>query len=177
TLGSVVRDPITQLPFPNNQIPANRLSPTALAILNDTANYPLPNRTVSGVVGNYVGAFKDTTRAHQGDLRLDWNATAKDKVFARFSIAEFKLTGDTRAFPLILGTRQDAPFRNLGVNWNHVFNSTLTNELLLGYNEVGVVTQALDWGGLGNGNAKYGIGGGQPIAGLSAINWGGGLSS
>ena len=39
-----IRDPLTGLPFPGNQIPLSRISPTALAILNDTANYPLPNR-------------------------------------------------------------------------------------------------------------------------------------
>ncbi len=52
---TVIRDPLTGLPFPGNQIPLGRISPTALAILNDTANYPLPNRDVSGVSGNYVG--------------------------------------------------------------------------------------------------------------------------
>ena len=73
----MIRDPLTELPFPGNQIPLSRISPTALAILNDTANYPLPNRNVSGVTGNYVGETLFKIRAHQGDLRLDWNASSK----------------------------------------------------------------------------------------------------
>ena len=52
--GTVIRDPLTGLPFPNNQIPLSRISPTALAILN-SPDYPLPNRDVTGVTGNYVG--------------------------------------------------------------------------------------------------------------------------
>src|SRR5262249_20420760 len=32
-----IRDPLTGQPFPGNQIPLSRISPTALAILNDTA--------------------------------------------------------------------------------------------------------------------------------------------
>ena len=73
------------LPFPNNQIPVSRFSPTALAILN-SPDYPLPNRDVTGVTGNYVSDSLGQTRAHQGDLRLDWNASANDKLFLRFSI-------------------------------------------------------------------------------------------
>ena len=41
SVSAQIRDPLTGLPFPGNQIPANRISPTARAILNDSANYPL----------------------------------------------------------------------------------------------------------------------------------------
>ena len=39
------------------------------------------------------------------------------------------------------------------------------------------MTQALDWSGIGNANATFGIGGGQPIAGLSSIAMGNGVST
>src|SRR5688572_17662575 len=56
SISTPIRDPLTGLPFPGNQIPLDRISPAALALLNDTANYPLPNRTVpGGISGNYVG--------------------------------------------------------------------------------------------------------------------------
>jgi hypothetical protein len=173
---TVIRDPVTRLPFPGNQIPLNRISPTALAILSDP-NYPLPNRDVTGVTGNYVSDSLSTVRAHQGDLRLDWNASANDKLFLRFSIAEFESKTDKTAFPLILGGYSEAPFRNVAVNWSHVFNSSLINEVLVGYNSIDNITSLNDWGGIGNANATFGIPGGQPIAGLSAINWGSGLST
>src|SRR3989441_6582648 len=70
-VSTVIRDPVTGLAFPGNIIPANRISPVARAIVSNTALYPLPNRNVSGVTGNYVGPTATTTRAHQGDLRLD----------------------------------------------------------------------------------------------------------
>jgi hypothetical protein len=55
TIGQTIRDPRTGQPFPGNQIPLSRISPVALAILNNP-NYPSPNRTVSGgVINNYVG--------------------------------------------------------------------------------------------------------------------------
>ena len=55
SITTVIRDPLTGLPFPGNQIPVSRISPTARAILSDTANYPLPNRTVSGVTEQLRG--------------------------------------------------------------------------------------------------------------------------
>jgi hypothetical protein len=172
-----IRDPRTGQPFPGNQIPLDRISPTALAILNDTANYPLPNRNVSGVTGNYVGETQLTTRAHQGDLRLDWNASAKDKLFARFSFATYTDKRDKNPFPLMITTLNDQPFYNFGANWSRVFGPTLINEVLVGYSRTKVVADTFDWAGIGDANATYGIAGGQPIAGLSSIGWGGGLTT
>jgi len=168
-----ITDPLTGQPFPNNQIPLSRISPIARAILNDTANYPLPNRTVpGGIAGNFVGETLFTARAHQGDLRLDWNASPNDKLFGRFSFATYQDQRELQPFPLFLGSRNDQPFRNFGLNWNHLFGPTLVNELLVGYSKTTVIGETLDWAGIGNGNASYGIAGGQPIDGLSQIQWG-----
>ena len=174
--GTVIRDPVTGVAFPNNQIPLSRISPTAIGILN-SPDYPLPNREVTGVANNYTGDSLSTTRAHQGDLRLDWNASANDKLFLRFSIAELTIKTEKTAFALIPGGLTEAPFRNLAVNWSHVFNSSLINEVLVGYNSIDNITSLNDWGGIGDANATYGIPGGQPIAGLSSIGWGSGLTS
>ena len=174
---SVIRDPATGEAFAGNQIPLARISPVALAILSNTSLYPLPNRSVSGVTGNYVGETLTTIRAHQGDGRVDWNASAKDKFFGRFSFAQYESRNDKRAIPLLLGSRTDAPFRNAALNWNRIFSPSIVNELIAGYNQITIVTQALDWSALGNANAAFGISGGQPIPGLSSIQWGGGLSS
>ncbi len=170
SISTVIRDPVTGLPFPGNQIPLSRISPTALAILNDTANYPLPNRTVpGGVVGNYVGETLFKIRAHQGDLRLDWNASPNDKLFGRFSFATYTDQRDKQAFPLVFATRNDQPFYNVGVNWNRVFSPSLINEVLVGWSSTTVTAETFDWAGVGAANATYGIAGGQPIDGLSCI--------
>jgi hypothetical protein len=176
SLTAKVIDPLTGVQFPNNQIPLSRISPTAIAILN-SQYYPLPNREVTGVSGNYVGDTLTTTRANQGDIRLDWNASANDKLFTRFSIAEYTSKGEQTAFPLLLGSYTETPFRNLAVNWSHVFSSSLINEVLVGYNSINNVNWLNDWGGIGDANATFNIPGGQPLPGLSAINWGSGLST
>src|SRR5438067_5260275 len=174
---SIIRDPRTGLAFPGNQIPAARLSPIARAILGNTSLYPLPNRNVGSVSGNFVGDALTTTRAHQGDVRVDWNATAKDKVFGRVSISEYDSRNDKRPFALLLGSLTDSPFRNVAFNWNRIFSNALVNEALVRFNQIPIVTKALDWSGIGNANATFGIAGGQPIPGLSSIGWGGGLTT
>ena len=175
-ISTVIRDPLTGQPFAGNIIPSSRISPVARAILSNTALYPLPNRGVTGVLGNFVGPTSTTTRAHQGDARLDWNASANDKVFARFSFSTYDSRNDVRAFPLLLGSSTTGPFKNLALNWNRVFKPSLVNEVLLGYNEIAVVSSTLDWNGIGNANSTFGIPGGQPIPGLSALTLNSGLT-
>ena len=175
--GTIVKDPVTGLPFPNNQIPLSRITPTALAILNDTKNYPLPNRDVSGVSNNYVGDTLTTYRANQGDLRLDWNASPNDKVWGRYTFATYVDEQTTNPYALSLGSRNDQPFWNVGVNWSHVFNPSLINEALVGFSNTSIVFETLDWGGIGDANATYGIAGGQVVPGLSSIGFGSGLTA
>ena len=169
---ATIRDPRTGVAFAGNQIPLDRISPIARGILNNASIYPLPNRVVSGgITGNFVGETLTTIRANQGDGRIDWNASANDKIFGRFSMAEYESRNDKRAIPLLLGNVTTAPFRNLAVNWNRIFSSSLVNEVLVGYNQITIVSDTLDWAGIGNGNATLGIAGGQPIPGLSSIGW------
>jgi len=173
SVAAQLRDPVTGLPFAGNQIPVERFSATARAILNDTANYPLPNRTVpGGIANNYVGNTVLAIRAHQGDARLDWSQSANNKFFGRYSFARYNDKRDVQPFPLVLATGNDQPFDNVGFNWNRVFGSTMVNEVLVGFSNTRVISETLDWAGVGDANAHYGIAGGQPIAGLSQIGWG-----
>lgn len=149
---------------------------TGLA-LNDLSNYPLPNRTVpGGVSNNFVGDTLLAIRAHQGDLRLDYSQSTNNKFFGRYSFARYQDRRDQQPFPLFLTARNDQPFDNVGFNWNRTFGSSMINELLVGYSRTNVIADTLDWAGVGDANGLYGIAGGQPIAGLSQIGWGSGLT-
>src|SRR5262249_33631496 len=61
--------------------------------------------------------------------------------------------------------------------WNRILGPTAVNELLVGYSHTRVISATDDWAGIGNANATYGIAGGQPIPGLTNINWGSGLTT
>jgi hypothetical protein len=58
-----------------------------------------------------------------------------------------------------------------------VAGSAIVNEVLVGYNRVGILRAFDDLSGLGQANARFGIPGGQPFAGLSSIAFGSGLSN
>ncbi len=117
---TVVRDPATGQAFAGNQIPAGRISPIAAAILNNTALYPLPNRNVTGVYRQLRRRNGWTTiDADQGDVRVDWSPSNKDKVFGRFSWAGFEdLVNDQRRVPAAAGQRsrprRSATWRSTG---------------------------------------------------------------
>ena len=175
--GVTIVDPRTGEPFPGNRIPESRISAVARAILTNTTLYPLPNRSVSGVTSNYVSKRIVTTRAHQWDTKLDANLSSNDWFFVRYSREEYRSAPEVETIPLFLGIRNEAPSRNLAVNWNHVFGPSMVNELLAGFNQARIIRQADDLSGLGNGNERFGIPGGQPFAGLSLIQLGSGLSS
>ena len=173
-----IKDPKTGLPFPGNQIPADRISAVAKAILGNTANYPLPNRNVpGGISGNYVGPSIFKIRANQGDARVDWNLSNNDKLFVRYSAATYQDSRAQNPYPLVLTTLNDQPFWNIGGAWNRIFGPTMVNELLVGFSHTTVISQTDDWAGIGDANAAYGIAGGQPIAGLSSVGWASGLSA
>jgi hypothetical protein len=116
-------------------------------------------------------------RAHQGDARVDWSRSANDKIFGRFSFATYEDRRDVQPIALVFGNRNDQPFYNLAFNWNRIFGPTLINEALVGFSSIQVTQETFDWSGVGGGNAAYGIGGGQPIDGLSSIGWVSGLTA
>jgi outer membrane receptor protein involved in Fe transport len=171
--GVVIRDPLTGLPFPNNQVPTSRFSPAARALLGNTTNYPLPNRPgVNGLTGNFVGFQDSETRNHQGDLRIDANLSPSDNLSIRGSVGTYhNLTTET-VFPLRPGGGWDSDARSVAVNWAHTWPAAV-NELRVGWSHVLIdENPTANVFGLGDYNQTLGIPGGQVIPGLSEISFG-----
>jgi hypothetical protein len=168
--GVTIVDPLTGKPFPGNQIPQSRFSPIARAILADQNLYPLPNRP--GDLNNYVTGSSDKIRTHQGDFKLDYNASDKDRMFARVSYQHYTSEPERAPLPSSLAGTNDAPFFGLALNWTRTVSASAVNELLLGFTRVKFQTLFTDWAGIGDANASIGIPGGQAIPGLSAFNIG-----
>ena len=84
----VVRDPQTGQPFPNNQIPTSRFSPFARNLLANEALYPRRQRHPRALTDfrqNYVGKVASSQEVNQFDGKVDWNASTNDKVYVRYS--------------------------------------------------------------------------------------------
>jgi Carboxypeptidase regulatory-like domain/TonB dependent receptor len=66
--------------FAGNMIPANRLDPTALALLN---YFPLPNQP--GEKNNFVENYSTGGNINQINERIDYNLSEKQRIFGRFT--------------------------------------------------------------------------------------------
>ncbi len=117
------------VPFPGNKIPAAAINPIALNVLN---MYPLGNVSPSIYRETLIGR----NRADQAGLRLDFNASGADQIFARasysggYNINPVSVRGtDVPGFP----TRDDLATHSVMVSDNHTFSGTLINSLRVAY--------------------------------------------
>ena len=109
TGGAAVKDPLTGLPFANNMIPADRLSPQALAA--QRLLFPLPNFGAPTLTaGNYRAAF-DGPEVHRIiETRVDHNFTDRHSMFARYQNKR-----DDYSIP---GARSTLPPSSVGTSQN-----------------------------------------------------------
>ncbi len=175
----VIRDPLTGQPFPNNQIPVSRFSTFARNLLANESLYPRANvtRPLSDFRNNYKGTASSQEETNQFDGKVDWNASTADKVYVRFSRQWHESKTLATAMPLFFGSISTNPFWSVAANWNRIIGTALVNDLLVGYNDNGFNNVPLDLRGLGPLNNQLGIGGSQPIPGLSSVTIGNDVSS
>jgi hypothetical protein len=126
-------------PFPGNVIPAGRLNPNAVKLLE---LYPAP--TNAGLFNNYFANRNNTDDTNSFDVRVDYNISERDQVFGRYSFAEidrFK-PGPFDGFADGGGFNNgDENIRTQGaaLSYMHTFSPTLVNEVRAGFNREHVV--------------------------------------
>lgn len=112
----------------------------------------------------------------QGDIKVDYAASDKDHLFARFSKGD-QYDPATNSFALLGNTVNEAYLLNGTVNWSHTFSPNLMNEARFGKNYVklphGLTTFDTSVGQLGN---SIGIENGNPsgLLGLPELAFAGG---
>ena len=121
-------------PFPNNQIPAGRISPIAQRIL---ANIPMPNLAGAAIgATNYEKQYAREKRTNQFDVKITYQPAANDHVSIRYSQQNAR-TYDPGTFGIWGGIKEFAgsgtnPTRSAAVNYNKVWSSTLVQEIRFG---------------------------------------------
>jgi hypothetical protein len=120
-------------PFAGNIIPASMLDPVALKIVNDTSAYPLP--TGSGLINNYLYASHTYINGDQGDAKVDWTITDKDRLSARYS--QSMITNPTtNNVPIFYDSFANYPTHNGVLDWTRTISPTIVNEARVGVNYV-----------------------------------------
>jgi len=119
-----------------NILDPGTISPLAQKILN---LYPLPNTNGGKVFNNYNVTTDDTDNTFQWDTRLDYNISAKDQAFARYSYNHDQGNRPGQLGPVLDGGGfgDTGSINSLGEQFvfseTHVFTPTLSNEARFGY--------------------------------------------
>ncbi len=145
---NTIRDPLTGVAFAGNQIPSGRISPIASGDpeQHGALSAAEPQRP-GGITGNFVGETLTTvrpTRETRASTGTPPRPTRCSDASRWPSTSRRTTSGRCRCCS---ATAPTAPFRNLALNWNHVFSPSLINEVLVGYNQIAIVTDTLDWVG------------------------------
>jgi hypothetical protein len=144
---------VTRTPFPNNQIPANRVNPVSANLLG---LLPAPNEnltSVSSPSNNYFAVLPFRKSADTFDIKLDDQLTEKDHLSGRYSYQRtdvfqapvFGPMGGGSAQSGFQGTGTQNAF-STGVNYDRVFSSTLLMEARLGVAHYRSTAQPSDYG-------------------------------
>jgi Carboxypeptidase regulatory-like domain/TonB-dependent Receptor Plug Domain len=124
-----------------NQLPASRIDPNALKLLQ---LYPAAN--APGFVNNYFVNRSQPDDNNHFDIRVDENFSSRDQLFGRVSYSrrhadfpgDFTGLGDNTGFGQ--GDFSDRSL-NLGVSQTHTFSPTLINEARFGYSRLRTSSQ------------------------------------
>jgi hypothetical protein len=155
----------------NLNVPIN--NPVARYLIAHPEIYPLPNLnpgTNSPVSNNYRGAQQKGNYNNQGDVKIDWTPTDKDRISVRYLQGE---AGDKQVNPIAVTFPGSSvyPDKGLALNWVRTITPSIINEARAGYTRIrwsqSNPTDTTGQFGLA-GNAKVGIPGTQAFQGFSA---------
>jgi hypothetical protein len=143
-LPNIIYDPTTgnadgtgRSVFPQNRIPANRVNPVAVNLLN-----LLPAANISqNTDNNYVGDVKETYNQNWADTRGDWNISNNDKFFVRYSYFSTLLDNPPLFGQVAGGPSQgglspetaNSSAHHAAINYVHTFGPGLLAEFRAGY--------------------------------------------
>jgi len=116
-------NPATRAPFLNNQV--SILSAATQNMINSSL-FPAPNQT-SYIQHSYVDSY-------QGDLKVDWQATANDHVMGRWS-QQYVINNTTNGIQLLPNLTREYPLKNFVLDYAHTFSPSLLNEFRVGFQD------------------------------------------
>ena len=125
---TAIRDPLTGLPFPNNTIPANRISPAATRLLNDFV--PLPNSPGNRyIVSPTVNDVRD-----QFGARFDVQVTDNQSLLVRYMRSDTERT--TPKVIAAVDQKALATLQDVMASHNYVIASNVINQARVSINRI-----------------------------------------
>ena len=116
-----------------------------------TKVYPLPQ--VNSLVGNniFYNSGNDLNN-NQGDLKIDFVPSQKDRIFGRWSQMDLNQPTFTGCVACNSGATEgsDEPVKNAAIDWTHTLTPNLLNEARVGFNAVRFDSRETPTSSLGN---------------------------
>jgi len=139
-------DPLSGVPFANNQVPSSRIDPRSKALI---AYVPLPNEAGQGPAGtlnNYrfnIGNISDINRY---GLRVDHRFSEKDSIWVNLNHSKGDPYFVAVGYPGDYGNWANGGYSTQSANltWNHTFAPTVLNEFRYVYFRHASVRQGLN---------------------------------
>jgi hypothetical protein len=123
-------DPNTGAPFPQNQIPDDRISAFAKATVANNL-FPEPNHAL--IAGsNYLAVMGDSTAMNQGTARIDHTIGPNDRITAHVTFFRYNnLSPGTLPYSGSQTFTRANP--NVAAEWTHTFSPRLLNDFRFGF--------------------------------------------
>lgn len=119
--------------FSGNIIPSGRLNPAAVNYLNA---FPMPTRT-DRYLNNYLVNQSENNKYNTFDVRFDWNASASDRAFIRYSYDNSVNTKTSEFANLPAGGgsgTNPTHARGYDLGYTHIFSANVVNDAHIAYN-------------------------------------------
>ena len=130
-VNGAIYNPLTCAPFAGNMIPSGQINAAGQKYLKA---FPEPN--LPGILHNFRAVRRDVRHFNDFDVKLDYNATSKDQLFARYSYGqdEFQLTPrlGTLSSGFGSGSNLNHP-RGIAAGEVHTFGNSVFNDFRFGY--------------------------------------------
>lgn len=119
-------DPLTGQPFPGNIIPADRLSPNGMAMLN---GYPAPTPGFRQGSANLIQTSPNPQDQRKDNIRFDYRPNASNQFAYRFSRSNWVAVDAFRGSFDFVRTDWERPNFTQTMSWTSTLKSNLINEL------------------------------------------------
>ena len=172
-LTTQLKNPTTGVPYVQNQIPISQINPVAAALFASKF-YPTP---INGnLTNNAINQTNQAYNADQGDAKVDWNITQRDRLSGRYS-QEYQNDPLINSLAIQANTATHAPVHNAVGTWTHTFSPNILNEARFGASWIGITTDTSFVSSIGDLGTELGIANANTVGpGLLLLGFGGGTA-
>jgi hypothetical protein len=166
-------NPQTGAPYPGNQIPIGQINPVAAALFASKF-YPTPinDNPTNNATYQQTQAFN----TDQGDAKVDWNITQKDRLSARYSQA-YQNDPLTNSLLILGNTFTHVPLHNAVGTWTHTISPNILNEARFGASWITILSGASFTPSIGDLGTDLGIANANSVGpGLLLLGFDGGTA-